>query len=190
MTNAPWALVLDGALGEVLVARASLRPGEDIEVSLGERTDRMLGVLPSLERLFPTRDDRAAIVVVILGIGPGSYTGVRSAASAAVGIARALAVPVVQVASDAALRLASGRDAALPLGARESLLVDADVSRVVPRSAAPTPPTLDEIGDRYAQALVKVAGPYLHDARASDGPVRLRYPAAPRGLGDAPAAAR
>ena len=83
MTNAPWALVLDGALGEVLVARASLRPGEDIEVSLGERTDRMLGVLPSLERLFPTRDDRAAIVVVILGIGPGSYTGVRSAASAA-----------------------------------------------------------------------------------------------------------
>ena len=50
--------------------------------------------------------------------------------------------------------------------------------------------TLDEIGDRYAQALVKVAGPYLHDARASDGPVRLRYPAAPRGLGDAPAAPR
>jgi len=182
----PCALLLDGALGELLVARASLRPGDDIEVTQGVRPDRVHGPLPAIDALFPTPEDRAAITVVILGVGPGSYTGVRSAASAAIGLARALNVPLVSVASDDALRLASGRDAALPMGARESLLVEAHGSRIVASHEAPTPPTLDAVGDRYAQALMKLAGSALRASKAAPGEVHVRYPAPPRGLGGAP----
>ena len=132
---------------------------------------------------------------MLVGVGPGSYTGLRAAASLAAGVAAALNIPVIQVPSDRALLLA--RDASgqtdpvvLPLGVREVLVVDAAGSRIAERSGALTGADLERIAPHLPAALASAAAEAIDLLRAHEwhtesgreaSEIVIRYPAPPRG---------
>jgi tRNA A37 threonylcarbamoyladenosine modification protein TsaB len=60
-------------------------------------------LLQRISSLAPDQAERAALTDVVVGNGPGSYSGTRVAASAAVGIATALAIPLRESSSDRAI---------------------------------------------------------------------------------------
>ncbi|HUF50826.1 MAG TPA: tRNA (adenosine(37)-N6)-threonylcarbamoyltransferase complex dimerization subunit type 1 TsaB [Longimicrobiales bacterium] len=80
------------------------------EVMIGTRTRHAEALLPALDfALGATRTPRTAISGIVVGAGPGSFTGVRVAAAMARGLAHGLAVPLFAYSSLAALALeASG----------------------------------------------------------------------------------
>ena len=78
------------------------------EVLIGTRTRHAESLLPALDFLLRTaRTPKSAIAGIIVGAGPGSFTGVRVAAATARGLAHALAVPLFAWSSLAALALES-----------------------------------------------------------------------------------
>ena len=145
--------------------------------------------------LLPDTAARSELVAVLVGVGPGSYTGLRAAASLAAGVAAALNIPVIQVPSDRALLLA--RDASgqtdpvvLPLGVREVLVVDAAGSRIAERSGAPAGADLERIAPHLPAALASAAAEAIDLLRAHEwhtesghetSEILIRYPAPPRG---------
>jgi tRNA threonylcarbamoyladenosine biosynthesis protein TsaB len=96
-TSGPFGSVALGGSG-VLVASALLP----------ERLEHASRLLPTIDRVLAeggmTPSDVSGIVV---GEGPGSFTGVRVAAATAKGLAMALGVPLVPVSSLAAAAVAS-----------------------------------------------------------------------------------
>src|SRR5688500_7559810 len=78
------------------------------EVMIGTRTRHAESLLPALDFLLrSSRTPKSAIAGVIVGSGPGSFTGVRVAAATARGLAHALGVPLYAWSSLAALALES-----------------------------------------------------------------------------------
>jgi tRNA threonylcarbamoyladenosine biosynthesis protein TsaB len=76
------------------------------EVMIGTRTRHAESLLPALDFLLrSTRTPKDALRGVIVGAGPGSFTGVRVAAATARGLAHALAVPLFAYSSLAVLAL-------------------------------------------------------------------------------------
>ena len=191
----PALLILDGSFGEGCVALLHL-DGE--AAGRFESAPEMRPHQPLVARaavLLPDTAARSELVAVLVGVGPGSYTGLRAAASLAAGVAAALNIPVIQVPSDRALLLA--RDASgqtdpvvLPLGVREVLVVDAAGSRIAERSGAPTAADLERIAPHLAAALASTAAEAVdllrvHEWRTESGvevgEIAIRYPAPPRG---------
>ena len=192
----PTLLILDGSFGEGCVALLRL-DGEaagDFESAPELRPHQPL--VARAAALLPDAAARNELVAVLVGVGPGSYTGLRAAASLAAGVAAALNIPVIQVPSDRALLLA--RDASgqtdpvvLPLGVREVLVVDAAGSRITERSGAPTGADLERIAPHLPAALTSAAAEPINVLRA-DGwrtesgreasEIVIRYPAPPRGV--------
>ncbi len=91
-------------------------------------------LLPRLGRLLDAAGlDRHRIGGLIVGIGPGAFTGLRVGIATAKGLAHGLAVPLVGVSSADAL-LAAARDAGmrdplallLPAGPNDRVLVEPD----------------------------------------------------------------
>lgn len=166
------SLVLDGSLGYCIAAIVEEHEGVLVCVAEDYLYDQPL--LQRISHLAPDQDGRAALTDVVVGSGPGSYSGTRVAASAAVGIAAALAIPLRECSSDRAIWQAAKRSFSVALGTRESLEVSGGGALVVPRDTASSPLLLEEIRGVAACALVREAG----DAVAH---VTLRYPAPARG---------
>lgn len=114
------------------VASAALvRDGE----VLGERVSRAVRVLEDADGLFrESGADPAELTGIVVGTGPGSFTGMRMGIAAARGLALALDVPVAGVSTLAAL--AAGAPGAVPVidaGRREVFtLLDGE-----PKACAP-----------------------------------------------------
>ena len=191
----PALLILDGSFGEGCVALLHL-DGE--AAGRFESAPELRPQQPLVARaavLLPDTAARSELVAVLVGVGPGSYTGLRAAASLAAGVAAALNIPVIQVPSDRALLLA--RDASgqtdpvvLPLGVREVLVVDVAGSRITERSGAPTGVDLERIAPHLPAALASAATESIDLLRAGEwrtesgreaSEIAIRYPAPPRG---------
>jgi len=165
-------LVLDGSLGFSIVAIVEERDGAPVCVAEDYLYDRPL--LQRINSLVPDPADRTTLTSVVVGTGPGSYSGVRVVASAAVGIAAALALPLRESPSDRAFWQAMQRPFSIALGARESLEVSESGALVVPRETASSHFTQEESRGVAACALANAAGPAVTQ-------ITLRYPAPARG---------
>ena len=191
----PTLLILDGSFGEGCVALLRL---DGDAAGRFESAPELRPHQPLVARaavLLPDTAARSELVAVLVGVGPGSYTGLRAAASLAAGVASALNIPVIQVPSDRALLLA--RDASgqtdpvvLPLGVREVLVVDAAGSRIAERSDAPTGVELERIAPHLPAALANAAaesidllrvGGWRTESGREASEIAIRYPAPPRG---------
>ncbi len=100
------ALESSGPVASVAVARDGTVLGRRF---LAERGRHARGLLPALEAILSAREiDRRQIAGVVVGAGPGSFTGVRVGAAAAKGLVHALGVPLYAVSSLAAAARAEG----------------------------------------------------------------------------------
>ena len=145
-------LAFDTATG--VATSALLRDGE----VLGERPSRAVRVLADAEELLEQAGAKPReLSRLVVGTGPGSFTGVRMGLAAARGLAFALDLPLAGVSTLAAL--AAGAPGALPVvdaGRREVFtLVEGAPAVVAPDELRVTPGTTC-VGDgavRYREAL-------------------------------------
>jgi tRNA threonylcarbamoyladenosine biosynthesis protein TsaB len=166
--------------------------GADItgEVVIGARTRHAESLLPAVEFLLRSaRLSRNEVHGIVVGAGPGSFTGVRVAAATALGLAAGLAVPIYAFSSLACLAIetaAPGRICTV-FDARRGEVYAACYERVADRDRLDTifPPAVmrvDELRVRTAGMDVTYAGdgarPYADGLGIAPPP-----PAFPRAAG-------
>lgn len=133
-------------------------------------------LLPSIGRLLDERAlRRSHLVGIVVGTGPGAFTGLRVGMATAKGLSHGLGIPLVGVATSAALLQAAGPGAVLlgPAGPRDRVLTRASEA---PRRLAVD----DEVALAPGETLVAVD----LDGRAPADALRLGE-AAHCGLGAA-----
>jgi tRNA threonylcarbamoyl adenosine modification protein YeaZ len=125
-----WILAIDSATSRVVVAGGS-PDGSPIVVTTWE-AGRTHGeqLLPAIGRLTGEANlRRSRIRAVVVGTGPGAFTGLRVGIATAKALAHELRVPIAGVSSAAALLEASGTGAAgvllLPAGPNDRTVVRA-----------------------------------------------------------------
>jgi tRNA threonylcarbamoyl adenosine modification protein YeaZ len=125
-----WILAIDSATSRVVVAGGS-PDGSPIAVTTWE-AGRTHGeqLLPAIGRLTGEANlRRSRIRAVVVGTGPGAFTGLRVGIATAKALAHELRVPIAGVSSAAALLEASGTGAAgvllLPAGPNDRTVVRA-----------------------------------------------------------------
>jgi tRNA threonylcarbamoyladenosine biosynthesis protein TsaB len=133
-------LAIDTATSRVVVARGAVDGTlEDAATwEAGYRHGEAL--LPSIERLLAPVGGRAAIGAIIVGTGPGAFTGLRVGIATAKGLAHGLGCPIVGIPTGAALLAAFPGSGALllPAGPSDRVLVRAgEPSRLLPGGTEP-----------------------------------------------------
>ncbi|MGH2511685.1 MAG: tRNA (adenosine(37)-N6)-threonylcarbamoyltransferase complex dimerization subunit type 1 TsaB [Candidatus Limnocylindrales bacterium] len=120
---------------------ASQRHGEELLVGL----DRLLRA---------ERVEAGTIRAIVVGTGPGAFTGLRVGLATAKGLAHALAVPIVGVPTSTALLAAVSAGAPgaagssillLPAGPRDRVIVDAAGPRLLPAGDSDESWPLDDL---------------------------------------------
>jgi tRNA threonylcarbamoyladenosine biosynthesis protein TsaB len=157
------------------------------------------------EVLVEAGASRSALSGVVVGTGPGSFTGLRIGLATAKTIAYALSIPIVGISSSRALALAAVRSdpdankitVALPAGASDRYVHAFRVVGGMPIETKPptlvaTPPKTDEVdGEQIgglAAALAQLGAEALSAGTTHD-PATLvpAYVALPRGIAAAAA---
>lgn len=85
-------------------------------------------LLPTIGRFLGEQNlRRSRLVGIVVGTGPGAFTGLRVGLATAKGLGHGLGIPLVGIATSAALRHAAGPGAALlqPAGPRDRVLTRA-----------------------------------------------------------------
>jgi tRNA threonylcarbamoyl adenosine modification protein YeaZ len=165
-----------GATGAILAidtssSRVVVALGRPDGSAIGE-TDWAAGhrhgetLLPAVGRILAENGvARSSLAGIVVGTGPGTFTGLRVGLATAKGLAHALRIPIVGVASsaallDAAVKGGSGADIALllPAGPSERILVrDGRTERLGPDAEL-------ELPDRSAVVAVDLEGRAPDDA--------------------------
>ena len=167
----------DGTPLALHAAPAGQRHGEDL--------------LPAVRDVLAAAGARLdSVVAIVVGTGPGAFTGMRVGIATAKGLASALRVPIVGVSTAAALLAAAGLPphavVLLPAGPSDRVLVRGGVAELIRgRDAAAPPPDADLLAvdlDGRAPAAAVARG-----AAALDGlpGALLRLGAARFALGEA-----
>jgi tRNA threonylcarbamoyl adenosine modification protein YeaZ len=125
----PAILAIDTATSSVVIATGS--PDGVVDGistwAAGYRHGETL--LPSIERFLGEQNiRRSRLTGIVVGIGPGAFTGLRVGIATAKGIAHGLGIPVVGVSTAEALLAASGVERAallLPAGPADRLVIRA-----------------------------------------------------------------
>jgi tRNA threonylcarbamoyl adenosine modification protein YeaZ len=122
----PWLLALDTATSTIVVAAGTPAGKVLASAAFEGRYRHSQELLPAVERVLATEHLRlAGLAGVIVGTGPGAFTGLRVGLATAKTLAHELNVPVVGIATSEAL-LAGVADAAcawLPSGPRDRLRI-------------------------------------------------------------------
>lgn len=169
-----------GGVGSVVVAHGADVLGRAFLTRRAEHASGLIGAIESA--LEDAGVDRVELAGVIVGEGPGSFTGVRVAAATAKGLVHALRLPLWAVSSLAGTALAESSLGADPTAPRYALfdaraervyggcwsLVDDTVTEIVPPHAGDLEAVLDRelpsdtlfVGDGAAKhrARIEAAG--------------------------------
>lgn len=134
----PWLLAIDTATSEVVIA-AGDTTGELLGAMLvpaGHRHGEV--VLPSIGRLTGEMNlRRSRIRAIVVGTGPGAFTGLRVGLATAKGLAHALGRPIVGISTGEALLAAAASVAGRPPDELVLLLPAGPSDRVVVRTGRP-----------------------------------------------------
>lgn len=154
MTGPLLALDTSSPVGSVAVASG----GDVVARAVIERQARhAAGLIPAIDEVMSAAGvQRRALVGLVVGEGPGSFTGVRVAAATAKGLSRALGIPVWAVSSLAAAAMA--RDYATI----RYVLFDARAERVYGACYG--------VGSARVETLVQPHGAELRDLLDDDVP--------------------
>jgi len=142
-------LAIDTATSRAVVAlgRPDGRPIGETSWQAGHRHGETL--LPTLGRVLAENDvPRARLRAIVVGTGPGSFTGLRVGLATAKGLAHGLGIPIVGVATGEALLEAAagalglpegdGLALLLPAGPQDRVLVDRHGPRRLPAATEPS----------------------------------------------------
>jgi tRNA threonylcarbamoyl adenosine modification protein YeaZ len=138
----PAILAIDTATTQVVIATGSPDGVTDgiSTWTAGYRHGETL--LPSIKAFLEQQNiRRSRLTGIVVGTGPGAFTGLRVGMATAKGLAHALAIPLVGVSTAEALLAAAGLDRLvllLPAGPRDRLVVRAG-SPAVPLAAGSDP---------------------------------------------------
>lgn len=137
-----WLLAVDTATNTIVVA-AGRADGTLIEAEAFEgRYRHSQELLPAVSRLMERTGLRMTdLAGIIVGTGPGAFTGLRVGLATAKTLAHELARPVVGIATGEALLDGAGASAALllPFGPRDRVAVEAGRPPLVLRADEPGP---------------------------------------------------
>jgi hypothetical protein len=197
----PALLAFDTATSRVVIA-LGITGGDRVGPPLGQ-TSWVAGqrhgetLLLALDRLLGDRHvDRSDLAGIVVGTGPGTFTGLRVGLATAKGLAHGLGIPVVGVATGAALLAAAALVSSgspdegpsgepdrmalmLPAGPQDRVLVHDGVARLLPAGTEPDLPpgtiliAVDLDGRAPAEAVTRG-----ERALAGLGPALLRLGAA------------
>lgn len=126
-------LVIDTATTRVVVGRGGFDGvlADEASGAAGFRHGETL--LASIEGLLASAGGRAAIGAIVVGTGPGAFTGLRVGIATAKGLAHGLGCPIVGVSTGFALLAAAGTGMA-PAGGDVLLLPAGPSDRVLVRA--------------------------------------------------------
>jgi tRNA threonylcarbamoyladenosine biosynthesis protein TsaB len=94
-------------------------------------------LLPALERLLGDNGiDRSRIAAIVVGTGPGAFTGLRVGIATAKGLAHGLGRPIIGIPTAAALLSAAARVDAIPTGRGVLMLPAGPSDRILVRDGA------------------------------------------------------
>ena len=160
MSSDPWLLAIDTATSRVVVAAG--RPDgtlvdEQAFPAEHRHGERLLATLDELARRDGLELD--AIAGIVVGTGPGAFTGLRVGLATAKTLAHELRVPIAGVSTAEALLAASGGATAvwLPAGPNDRVVVASGAAPRLVTGAAPHPALPDDGATDDANAVDSIA---------------------------------
>ena len=150
MTSAAgWVLVLDTATNTIVVAAGRPDGGVFATEAFEGRYRHSQELLPAVQRLLERAGLRLPdLAAVVVGTGPGAFTGLRVGLATAKTLAHELGVPVMGIATSAALLDAAAGGPArlwLPSGPRDRLFVAAGQPPVLVHDGTASAETDDDL---------------------------------------------